>query len=39
MKPLLAEGLFEANRIVVGIALGIIAVVTMLYLLRRWWHR
>lgn len=35
---LLTEGLLDANKLVVGIALGAIALATLGYLLRRLWR-
>jgi len=37
-RRLLTEGLLDANRVVVGIALAIVALATLAYLLRRLWR-
>jgi hypothetical protein len=35
----LTQGLLEANKLVVGIALGAVALAALVYLLRRLWRR
>jgi hypothetical protein len=36
---LLTEGMVDANKLVVGIALAAVALATIVYLLRRLWRR